>query len=196
MLKEDLFKNLYDVQCFDLDAVSSYRDNPAHIAISASEYGNPYEPKEIVNDLDLVILGAAEVDLDFNVNVTTDSFGKIIGGSGGHADTAHGAKLTIITSTLAKARIPLIKEKVRTITTPGEDVDIIVTERGVAVNPKRTDIIEKLQKSKFLLLSIRELMDLQHRISGIPKELPVGNEPVGYVIYRDGTVIDTLFKSR
>jgi len=196
MLKEDLFKNLYDVQCFDLDAVSSYRDNPAHIAISASEYGNPYEPKAIVNDLDLVILGAAEVDLDFNVNVTTDSFGKIIGGSGGHADTAHGAKLTIITSTLAKARIPLIKEKVRTITTPGEDVDIIVTERGVAVNPRRIDIIEKLQKSKFPLLSIRELMDLQHRISGIPKELPVGNEPVGYVIYRDGTVIDTLFKSR
>ncbi|MGI6393089.1 MAG: citrate lyase subunit alpha [Candidatus Izemoplasmatales bacterium] len=196
MLKEGLFKKLYDVQCFDLEAVGSYRDNSKHIAISASEYGNPYDPKAIVNDLDLVILGAAEVDLDFNVNVTTDSFGKIIGGSGGHADTANGAKLTIITSTLAKTRIPLIKERVRTITTPGEDVDILVTERGIAVNPKRKDIIEILQKTKIPLFSIRELMDIQYRISGIPKDIPSGDVPVGYVIYRDGTVIDTIFKLR
>ena len=196
MLKEGLFKRLYDVQCFDLDAVRSYRENDDHIAISASMYGNPYEIEAIVNKLDLVILGAAEVDLDFNVNVTTDSFGKIIGGSGGHADTAHGAKLTIITSTLAKARIPLIKEQVRTITTPGEDVDIIVTERGIAINPKRDDLIKKLEKTKLPIFTIKELMDLQHRISGIPKELPVGKNPVGYVVYRDGSIIDTIYSSR
>jgi citrate lyase subunit alpha/citrate CoA-transferase len=196
MLNQGLFNNLYDVQCFDLEAVKSYRDNPKHIGISASKYGNPFEDDAIVDQLDLVILGAAEVDLNFNVNVTTDSFGNIIGGSGGHADTAHGAKLSIITSTLAKARIPLIKESVRTITTPGEDIDIIVTERGIAVNPKRVDILAKLSKTKLKLFTIKELFDLQHQISGIPNEIPGSDVPIGYVIYRDGKVIDTIYKSR
>ena len=193
MLEQGLFQKLYDVQCFDLVAVDSFRRNANHIGISASEYGNPHEHNTAVDNLDFVILGATEIDLDFNVNVTTDAFGKIIGGSGGHADTAHGAKITVITSTLTKARIPIIREHVRTITTPGSDVDVLVTERGIAINPIRTDLIDKLRQSRLNIMTIQALLDLTYAIAGKPKTIPMGERRIGYVEYRDGTLIDSLY---
>ena len=196
MLENNLVDTLYDVQCFDLKAARSYRENRRHIAISASKYGNPFEDNPIVNELDFVILGATEVDLDFNVNVTTDSLGQIMGGSGGHADTAHGAKVTIIVTNLLKARLPIIKNKVTCVTTPGEDIDIVVTERGIAINPLRTDLIEKLTKSKLPILTIKELMTIAHDIAGIPSFYELSKEPIGYVRYRDGSIIDTLYKTK
>ncbi|MBE0701242.1 MAG: citrate lyase subunit alpha, partial [Acholeplasmataceae bacterium] len=153
MHEKGLFKRLYDVQCFDLVAVESYKKNPNHLPMSASIYGNPNEENPIVDQLDIVILGATEVDIDFNVNVTTDSNGNIIGGSGGHADTAQGAKLTIITTNLIKSRIPIIKESVTTLTTPGSSIDCIVTERGIAINPRRKDIIQALSNSKLKIVT-------------------------------------------
>lgn len=195
LLKMGLFKNLYDVQCFDLEAIKSYGSNPNHIGMSASTYANPYD-NPIVNKLDFVILGATEIDINFNVNVTTDSYGKIIGGSGGHSDTAHGAKVTVIVANLLRSRIPMIKQKVTTITTPGEDVDILVTERGIAINPKRKDLIKKLEGTKNQIYKIEELMQLSHEIAGVPNELDIrSREVVGAVIYRDGTLIDYLYKS-
>ncbi len=194
MLENNLVDTLYDVQCFDLKAARSYRENRRHIAISASEYGNPFEIKPIVNDLDFVILGATEVDLDFNVNVTTDSLGQIIGGSGGHSDTAHGAKVTMIVTNLLKARLPIIKEKVTCVTTPGEDIDIIVTERGIAINPLRTDLIDTLSKTKLPIVTIEDLMKTAHHIAGVPNHYELSHQPIGYVRYRDGSIIDTLYK--
>ena len=61
--------------------------------MSASMYGNPHTKGAVVNNLDIMILGATEIDIDYNVNVTTGSNGVIMGGSGGHSDTAAGAKL-------------------------------------------------------------------------------------------------------
>jgi citrate lyase subunit alpha/citrate CoA-transferase len=194
MLENGLVSTLYDVQCFDLKAARSYRENRRHLAISASKYGNPFELEPIVNDLDFVILGATEVDLDFNVNVTTDSLGEIIGGSGGHADTAHGAKVTIIVTNLLKARLPIIKEKVTTVTTPGSDIDVIVTERGIAINPVRTDLIEKLRHTSLKIMTISELMAIAHFIAGVPKTIDCSMKPIGYVRYRDGSAIDTLYQ--
>ena len=66
-------------------------------------YANPHNRGAVVNQLDTMILGAAEVDLDFNVNVTTGTDGGIIGGSGGHSDTAAGAKLALVTTRLTAA---------------------------------------------------------------------------------------------
>ena len=131
MLESGLIKNLYDVQCFDLEAVKSYKNNQNHIGISATEYAGPHNKEALVNKLDFVILGATEIDVNFNVNVTTDSNGIIIGGSGGHFDTARGAKTTIITSQLLRTRLPIVKDEVTTITTLGKDVDIFVCERGI-----------------------------------------------------------------
>jgi len=194
MLEQGLFKRLYDVQCFDLEAVESYRTNRNHFAISASEYGNPHFPKPIVNSLDFVILGATEIDTDFNVNVTTDSNGWIIGGSGGHSDTANGAKLTVITTNLIKSRMPIIKKHVMTITTPGEDVDILVTERGIAINPRRTDLLEKLKDSKLKIMGIADLLELSHRITMEPMAFKHGQKIIGVVKYRDGSIIDSLYQ--
>lgn len=195
MLEEGLFKELYDVQCFDLKAVQSISKNPAHHAMSGSRYANPYDDN-VVDKLDFVILGATEIDLDFNVNVTTDSHGMIMGGSGGHSDTAYGAKVTVITTNLVKSRLPIIKKKVTTVTTPGEDVDVLVTERGIAINPRRKDLLEKVKGSKLPIVPIEKLLETAHKITGEPEELKLSEKPVGVVVYRDGTVIDTLYRVR
>jgi citrate lyase subunit alpha/citrate CoA-transferase len=195
MLEEGQFEYLFDVQCFDLDAVESFKNNINHKAMSASKYGNPFEEDIIANQLSFVILGAAEIDLDFNVNVTTDSLGGLIGGSGGHADIAYGADITVIVSPLIKSRIPLIKDKVMTVTTPGCDVDILVTERGIAINPNRLDLIESLKNSRFPIFTIDELYRLSHSITGTPKAIDHSDEIIGYVEYRDGSYIDCLYKS-
>lgn len=68
-----------------------------------------------------------------------------MGASGGHSDTAAGAKLAVIVVPLIRGRLPMIRDKVQTVITPGESIDVIVTERGVAINPKRTDLLEKLK---------------------------------------------------
>lgn len=194
MLEEGLFRTLFDVQCFDLKAIESYRDNPTHQFMSASMYGNPHTKGAVVNNLDIVILGATEIDTDFNVNVTTGSNGMIMGGSGGHSDTAAGSKLAIVVTNLMKARLPIIKDKVMTITTPGESIDVVVTERGIAVNPRRVDLLEKLRSTKLPLMTIHELKLLAERITGVPKAFAPSEEIVAVVEYRDGSVIDVVKK--
>ena len=193
MLEEGLFDELYDVQCFDLSAVESSMANKTHHVMSGSRYANCFDDN-VVDKLDFVILGATEIDVNFNVNVTTDSHGKIMGGSGGHSDTAHGANVTIITTNLIKSHMPIIKDSVTTVTTPGEDVDVLVTERGIAINPRRTDLLEKLKDSKLPIVDIKDLLAMAHSITGVPQKLTRSDIPVGYVVYRDGTVIDTIYK--
>lgn len=194
MLEEGLFDELYDVQCFDLKAVQSIGKNPNHHAMSGSRYANPFDDN-IVDRLDFVILGATEIDLNFNVNVTTDSHGVIMGGSGGHSDTAYGAKVTVITTNLVKSRLPIIKDRVTTVTTPGEDVDVLVTERGIAINPIRKDLLKKLEGSRLPIVPIEKLLEIAHKITGVPEKVEQSDKPVGVVVYRDGTVIDTVFKT-
>lgn len=92
MLNTGCFKALYDVQCFDLGAVESIRTNPSHMEVTAAHYASPTAKSSAVDSLDVVILGATEIDTNFNVNVHTDSTGYIMGGSGGHSDTAAGAE--------------------------------------------------------------------------------------------------------
>ena len=193
MHETGLFEKLYDVQCFDLEAVKSYKKNKNHIGMSASKYGNPYD-NPIVDQLDVVILGATEIDLDFNVNVTTDSHGSIIGGSGGHSDTAAGAKLTIITTNLLKSRTSMVREHVTTITTPGETIDCLVTERGIAINPRRVDLLEKLENSKLNIVTMKELLEKSIAITGVPKVKQKSEQVIGVVRYRDGSIIDSIYQ--
>ena len=195
MLEEGFFENLYDVQCFDLAAVESTEKNKTHKKISADLYANPNNPDHVAGKLDVVILGASEIDLDFNVNVTTGSDGIILGGSGGHADTAAGAKLSIIVSKLFNARISCLVEKVRTVTTPGETIDAFVTDRGIAINPKHKDLIEKLKAETNLeIRTMEELKNIAEHFTGKPAVLPRSTEIVGISTYRDGTVLDVINK--
>lgn len=196
MYEEGLFRALFDVQCFDLKAVESCSKNKDHLTMSSSMYGNPDNKGAVVNRLDMMLLGATEVDTDFNVNVTTASDGTIMGGSGGHSDTAAGAKLTIIVTKLVKSRISVIKDKVTTVTTPGETVDVVVTERGIAINPRRTDLIEKLKKTNLPVMTIQELKEIAENMTGKAKDIEFTDEVVAVVEYRDGTVIDVIRKAK
>ncbi|GAA0786083.1 citrate lyase subunit alpha [Hathewaya limosa] len=196
MLEEGLFRNIFDVQCFDLKAVKSIKDNPKHMSMSSSMYGNALNKGAVVNKLDIMILGATEIDTDFNVNVTTASDGTIMGGSGGHSDTAAGSKLAIVVTKLVKSRTPIIKNRVTTVTTPGESIDMVVTERGIAINPRRKDLIEKLKDTRLPIMTIEQLKDLAENMTGKPKELEFTDEVVAVVEYRDGTVIDVVRKAK
>lgn len=194
MLEEGLVEKLYDVQCFDLDAIDSLSRNKEHHAISASTYANPTDPTMVIKDLDVVILGATEIDYDFNVNVTTDSHGNLIGGSGGHSDTASEAKLTVIVSPLIKGRIPIIKQRVTSITTLGKNVDAFVTERGIAINPNRKDLLEKLEGTRLQILPIKELAQKAFNYTGTPKELPQSDTIIGVIEDRTYNINDNIYK--
>ncbi len=196
MFEEGLFDAIFDVQCFDLKAVESYRDNKRHQGMSASMYGNPHNKGAVVNNLDVMILGATEIDVDFNVNVTTGSSGVIMGGSGGHSDTAAGAKLAIVVTQLIKGRLPIVVDRITTVTTPGETIDVLVTERGIAVNPTRQDLIEKLEKTNLPIMSIEDLKKMAEDMTGVPEKIELDDEIVAVVEYRDGTVIDVVRKIR
>ena len=195
LLKEGYFEKLYDVQCFNLDAVESIKVNENHIKMSAHTYANINNPDNIVNKLDVVILGASEIDLDFNVNVTTGSDGIILGGSGGHADTAAGAKLAIIVSKLVNSRISCLVDEVTTVTTPGETVDVLVTERGIAINPKHKELIDKLKEETNLkIMDIHELKKIADFYTGIPEKREKSDQIVAVSEYRDGTILDAIYK--
>lgn len=195
MLEEGLVEKLYDVQCFDLDAVQSLAKNKNHIPISASRYANPND-NQVIKDLDVVILGATEIDYDFNVNVTTDSHQMIIGGSGGHSDTASEAKVSVIVSPLIKGRIPVIKKRVTTITTQGKNIDCFVTERGIAINPNRKDLITKLKNSRLNIMTIEELSQIADKFTGIPKDNKLEDTIIGIVEDRTFEVIDKIYKKQ
>ena len=191
MLEEGLFTSLYDVQCFDLKAIESIKKNANHLRMSGSEYGNP-EVSAVVDNLDVVILGATEIDLDFNVNVITGADGVLMGGSGGHQDTAAGAKMSIIVSKLFSSRLPVIKNRVDVIATPGTTIDVLVTERGIAVNPLRQDLIEKFKENGLNVMTIQELKAIADNFMGEPKEIKKKDRIIGYSEYRDGSILDEI----
>jgi citrate lyase subunit alpha/citrate CoA-transferase len=192
LLEEGLVERLLDVQCFDLRAVESLKKNENHIEIDASYYANAYNKGCAVNNLDIVILSALEIDTDFNVNVITGSDGVIMGASGGHSDAAYGAKLTIITTPLARGRLPIVVDKVKTVITPGSSIDVVVTERGIAVNPRKKDLELRLKDANLPVYSIEELKQKAEKITGKPDPVESGDKIVGIVEYRDGSIIDVI----
>lgn len=194
MFEEGLFRAIFDVQCFDLKAAQSYKNNKAHQGMSASMYGNPHNRGAVVNNLDVMILGATEIDTKFNANVTTGSNGVIMGGSGGHSDTAAGAKLAIVVTQLMKGRLPIVVDDVTTVTTPGETIDVLVTERGIAVNPLRKELESKLKEAGLPVMKIEELKEIAEKMTGRPEKIEFDDKIVAIVEYRDGTVIDLVRK--
>lgn len=192
MLNAGCFERLMDVQCFDLKAVESIRTNPAHQEISAMQYASPFAKSAVVDQLDVVILGATEIDTDFNVNVHTDSNGLIMGGSGGHSDTAAGAKLSMIIAPLFRARLPIVTDRVGCISTPGRDIDVLVTQRGIAVNPRQKELRLRLKDAGLPVMDIHELKAVAEKITGVPRPRAEGGRTVARVIHRDGQVIDTI----
>ena len=193
MLQAGCFRNLLDVQCFDLKAVESIRSDPRHQEITALHYAAPSERSAVVDNLDVVILGATEIDTDFNVNVHTDSNGYIMGGSGGHSDTAAGAKLSMIIAPLFRARLPIVTDHVTCISTPGESIDVLVTQGGIAVNPRQAELKQRLVEAGLPVVDIHELKEKAERITGKPQTLPKGDRVVANVIGRNGNLQDVIY---
>lgn len=193
MQRSGCFETLMDVQCFDLSAVESIRDNPAHREVSAAHYAGTTVKSSLVDALDVVILGATEIDCDFNVNVHTDSFGSIMGGSGGHSDTAAGAKLAMIVAPLLRARIPVVSEEIFCVSTPGRTVDVLVTQRGIAVNPRREDLRERLQQARLPVATMDDLIRDARQQAGSSKPIVKTDRVAAEIIYRDGSLLDRIF---
>ncbi|MFC1932716.1 citrate lyase subunit alpha [Chloroflexota bacterium] len=192
LLEEGRLRALLDAQCFDMESIKSLKVNPNHIEIGASMYANPHTRGCVVNKLDISVLSATEIDVDFNVNVTTSSYGMIMGGSGGHSDSSAGSKLCLIVAPVMRNRIPIVMDKVTTVTTPGETVDALVTERGIAVNPRRQDLTERFKEAKLPVVAIEELKDYAYKHCGEPRSPNFKDKVIAVQEYRDGTIIDVI----
>ena len=190
--EEGLIDRLIDVQSFDKVAAESLKNDPMHKEVSANEYASADEPGSAVHYLDMVILSALEVDVHFNVNVLVGSDGIIRGAIGGHPDTAADSALSIIVCPLLRGRIPCVVPEVTTLITPGRSVDVVVTEYGIAVNPARPEIAERLRGAGLKVVDIHDLAAKAKSIIGEPAPLPFGEKVVGVVMHRDGSVLDVI----
>ena len=192
LLNKGLIHTIVDTQDFDLAAVSSVHEHPRHFEISTSQYANPMNKGAFVNKLDFVILAALEIDTGFNVNVVTGSDGVLRGAPGGHPDAAAGAKCTIIVTPLVRGRMATVCERVVTVTTPGESVDVLVTDYGIAVNPARSDIAAALEAAKIPTTTIQALKDKAYSMVGAPDPLVFEDRVVAVMEARDGTLLDVV----
>jgi len=195
MLEEGLIEYILDGQTFDLDGVRSMAENNNHVWSSPFTSYNYHSKGNFAGLLDVVILGATEVDVNFNGNVATHSDGYLLHGIGGWQNCLF-SKTVILPIPLFRDRIPVIRDEVTTICGPGELIDVIVTERGIAINPLRKDLIEKAKDSGLPIKTIQELKDEAERICGKPEKVELSDEIVAVIKWVDGTVIDAVRKVR
>jgi citrate lyase subunit alpha/citrate CoA-transferase len=193
MLEEGLTDYILDGQTFDLEGVRSMRENVNHVNTSPFTSYNYHGKGNFASMLDVAILGATEIDVNFNANVVTHSDGMLLHGIGGWQNCLF-AKCTILPVPLFRDRIPVIRDEVTTICGPGELIDVIITERGIAINPLRNDLIERLKDSKLPIRSIESLKSEAERICGKPEKASFTKTPVAVVKWVDGTLIDTIWQ--
>ena len=192
LLEEGLVDKLMDVQDFDGGSAQSMHLNKNQQEIDASWYADPANKGAMVDKLDVVILSALEIDTKFNVNVMSGSDGVIRGAIGGHQD-AGTAKLTIISAPLVRGRIATVVPDVTTVITPGDSIDVLVTEIGIAINPKRTDLLDKLSNIPGLpVYTIEELQKIAEEKLGKPEPLEFTDKVVALIEYRDGSLLDII----
>lgn len=192
LAEQGLVEKIIDVQDFDHDSALSLAKNENHYEIDANMYASPLSKGAVINQLDIAILSALEIDTAYNVNVITGSDGVIRGASGGHSDTSMACKMSMVIAPLVRGRIPTVVDQVNTVVTPGSSVDVVVTELGVAINPKRQDLIEHFKKIDVPQFSIEELKEKAYHIVGTPMPIQYGDKVVALIEYRDGTLIDVV----
>jgi citrate lyase subunit alpha/citrate CoA-transferase len=193
MLEEGLVDYILDGQTFDLEGVRSMRENPNHVWTSPFTSYNYHGKGNFASMVDIVVLGATEVDINFNANVVTHSDGYLLHGIGGWQNTLF-AKTTILPIPLFRDRIPVIRDEVTTLCAPGEMIDVIVTERGITINPLRQDLIEKTKNKGLPIKTIEQLKQEAEDICGVPEKTELDDEIVAVIKWVDGTVIDAVRK--
>lgn len=193
MLEEGQMGYILDAQAFDLDAVRSVETNPCHVPYPVFNAYNYHSKGNLTSMMDIMILGATEVDLNFNGNVVTHSDGYLLHGIGGWQNCLH-ARNVILPLPLFRDRIPVIVDEVTTLCGPGELIDVIITERGIAINPRRKDLIRRVKGSGLPVATIRELKEEAERICGKPEKPEFEDRIVAAIKWVDGTVIDVVRK--
>jgi len=194
MLEEGLTDYILDGQTFDLEGVRSMRENANHVNTSPFTSYNYHGKGNFASIIDAVVLGATEVDINFNANVVTHSDGYLLHGIGGWQNCLFG-KCTILAIPSFRDRIPVIVDEVTTLVGPGELIDVIVTERGIAINPKRQDLLDAVKDSGLPIKTIEEIRDEVHQICGKPEPPKVDkSKPIAIIKWVDGTVLDSVFQ--
>jgi citrate lyase subunit alpha/citrate CoA-transferase len=193
MLEEGQMGYILDAQAFDLDAVRSVEENVNHFPYSVFNAYNYHSKGNLTSMMDIMILGATEVDLNFNGNVVTHSDGYLLHGIGGWQNCLH-ARNVILPLPLFRDRIPVIVDEVTTLCGPGELIDVIITERGIAINPLRKDLIKSVKGTGLPVRTINELKEEAERICGKPQKPKFENKIVAAIKWVDGTVIDVVRK--
>ncbi|MCH8069413.1 MAG: citrate lyase subunit alpha [Candidatus Marinimicrobia bacterium] len=194
MLEEGLTDYILDGQTFDLDGVRSMRENPNHVNTSPFTSYNWHGKGNFASMVDVVVLGATEVDVNFNANVVTHSDGYLLHGIGGWQNCLF-SRCTILPIPSFRNRIPIIVDEVTTLVGPGELIDVIVTERGIAINPIREDLIKATKRSGLPIRPIEEIKaEVDELVGGPPEKPQLTDEVIGVVKWVDGTVIDSIFK--
>jgi len=194
MHRKGLVKNAYGLQCFDVESIK-YIAETRRLITDIGHYADPSSKGRFLDGLHATMLGATEVDTNFNVNVNTHSDGRLLHGIGGHQDSAAGASLTMITVPLFRKTIPVIRDAVTTITTPGDVIDAIVTDQGIAINPNRTDLLDKLEGNNDVnIVSIESLKEMADKETGGPPEVDFGDEIIGITKWRNGELLDVIYR--
>lgn len=194
LLEEGFTDYILDGQTFDLDGVKSIASDPRHVATSPFTSYNYHGKGNFASMVDAVVLGATEVDVHFNANVVTHSDGRLLHGIGGWQNCLF-SKCSILALPSFRDRIPVIVDEVTTLTGPGEMIDVVVTERGIAINPLRQDLIEAVKGSQLPIRPIHEIKaEVEQICGGKPARPQFGNRPVAVVKWVDGTVLDTVWQ--
>ena len=193
MLQEGLTGAILDGQTFDLEGVRSLRENPRHVATSPFNSYCRQVKGNIASILDIAVLGATEIDLEFNANVVTHSDGVLLHGIGGWQDALF-AGCTILTVPTFRNRLPVIRDELTTICGPSDLIDVVVTERGIAINPRRVDLLDAVSGKGLPLRTLEELKSGAEKLCGGAPEKPLFTDQlIGVVTWVDGSAIDTIF---
>jgi citrate lyase subunit alpha/citrate CoA-transferase len=193
MLKEGLIDYILDGQTFDLEGVRSMQQDPRHVWTSPFTSYNYHSKGNFANFVDVVILGATELDVNFNGNVVTHSDGYLLHGIGGWQNCLF-SKTVIVPVPLFRDRIPVLVDEVTTLCGPGELIDVIITERGIAINPLRQDLIDKCNGSGLPLKTVNQMKEEAENICERPQKPKFRDNVVAVVKWVDGTVLDSVFQ--
>ena len=194
LLEEGLTDYILDGQTFDLEGVRSMRENPHHLNTSPFNSYNFHGKGNFASIVDAAILGATEIDVHFNANVVSHSDGYLLHGIGGWQNCLY-SKCTILAVPSFRNRIPVIIDEVTTLCGPGELIDVVITERGIAINPMRKDLIKAMKNSSLPIKQIRQIRDEVYDICGIPAKPKLDRKRVVAIVkWVDGTVIDSVFQ--
>jgi citrate lyase subunit alpha/citrate CoA-transferase len=194
LLQEGLTDYILDGQTFDLAGVASIGSDPRHVATSPFTSYNYHGKGLFATMVDAVVLGATEVDVNFNANVVTHSDGKLLHGIGGWQNCLFSG-CTILAVPSFRDRIPVIVDEVTTLVGPAELIDVVATERGIAINPRRRDLLDAAKGSDLPIRPIEEIRaEVEQICGGRPQKPRLTDTPVAVVKWVDGTVLDTAWQ--